>query len=190
MTHDQFFPGPSNLSVNKRVLQELLPPFNVYGFSCKRIIHYIVKLRQNNPRSEILISKFDFDAAFRRCHLSAQTSLESCTIHNNFLYIHLRLTFGGTPCPSLWNTIAEPITDIANKLIIHPSWDHKLYNDPLLDLINSKIILPENETFAQAKDLSVNIPFKNIGKIDLYLDDNISVSLNKDENTLRRNTAY
>ncbi len=31
MTHDQSFPGPSSLSVNLRVIQELLPPC-MYSF--------------------------------------------------------------------------------------------------------------------------------------------------------------
>jgi hypothetical protein len=77
MTHDQTFPGPSSLSVNKRVIHHLLPPANVYGFTMKRVIHYIVSLRQNNPSTKIFLSKFDFDAAYRRCHLSAASSYES-----------------------------------------------------------------------------------------------------------------
>jgi hypothetical protein len=189
MTHDQSFPGPSTLSVNKRVIQNLLPPSNVYGFAFKRIIHYIIKLRNDNPTTKIYISKFDFDAAFRRCHLSAATSLESCTAHDNFLYLHLRLTFGGSPCPSIWNTIAEPITDIANRLITCPDWDHKLFHDPLLELIKNAKSLPDTHLYAKAKELAINIPPNNIGKIDIYIDDNISISLDKDENTLRTNTA-
>ena len=189
MTHDQSFPGPSTLSVNKRVIQNLLPPSNVYGFAFKRIIHYIIKLRNDNPTTKIYISKFDFDAAFRRCHLSAATSLESCTVHDNFLYLHLRLTFGGTPCPSIWNTIAEPITDIANRLITCPDWDHKLFHDPLLELIKNAKSLPDTHLYAKAKELAINIPPNNIRKIDIYIDDNISISLDKDENTLRTNTA-
>jgi hypothetical protein len=189
MTHDQSFPGPSSLSVNKRVLTDKLPPSNVYGFALRRTIHYIVHLRHQNPNTKILISKFDFDAAYRRCHLSAATSTECCTIFNDFLYIHLRLTFGGSPCPTLWNAIAEPITDIANRLIQSPDWDHNLTSDPLSKQIETCHYLPQVIPFAKSQALSVNIPTNNIGKIDLYIDDNTAIILEEKDNVKRVTNA-
>ena len=43
MTHDQSFPGPSNLSVNLRVQHEQLPPIR-YSFVSLQTIHYILDI--------------------------------------------------------------------------------------------------------------------------------------------------
>lgn len=128
MTHDQSFPGPSGTSVNLWTVNKELPPI-VYGFCLKRIIHYILNLRLHHPTSKIYISKFDFDAAYTRCHTSHTTAQESLTIHSDFLLKALCLTFGGSPCPNLWGYLSEPITDLSNLLIQLKSWNHlELYN--------------------------------------------------------------
>jgi len=64
MTHDQSFPGPSNMSVNLRVQQDQLPPI-MYSFALLRSIHYILSIRQRHPTVKIYICKFDIDAAYR-----------------------------------------------------------------------------------------------------------------------------
>jgi hypothetical protein len=158
-------------------------------YTLKRILHYIINLRKLNPSSKIFISKFDFDAAYRRCHLSATTSAECCTIHENYLYMHLRLTFGGSACPTLWNALAEPITDIANKLIQNPLWNHSEVFDPLMNLLGEPLSLNNQIPITKAKELSVSIPTNNIGKIDLYLDDNIAIALGENDNISRVSNA-
>jgi hypothetical protein len=42
---------------------------------------------------------------------------------------------------------------------------------------------------AEAKEMSVSIPTNNIGKIDLYLDDNIAIALGEGDNALRVSNA-
>ncbi len=189
MTHDQTFPGPSGQSVNKRVIHGKLPP-NVYGFTIKRILNYIATLRLHHPNSKIFLSKFDFDAAYRRCHLSAATAYESMTIQDDFLILSLRLTFGGTPCPNLWNCLSEPITDIANKLILTPEWDHNTFYDSMSESIKPPAIFPnESSPFGQAKPLIIELPPNDIGKVDLYIDDNIATSLGINDNHKRVSAA-
>jgi len=100
MTHDQSFLGPSLHSVNKRVIKECLPNC-MYSFALLRILHYIISLRSKHPTKRILISKFDLDSAYHRCHLSGATAAESLTIYNDTLLMALRMTFGGAPSPSL-----------------------------------------------------------------------------------------
>ncbi len=168
--------------MNKRVLQNELSP-NVYGFTLKRILNYIANLCLQNLNSQILLSKFDFDAAYRRCHLSASTAYESMTMHNNLLLLSLRLTIGSTPCPNLWNCLSEPITDIANKLILTPKWDHNSYYDPMFESIAPpKVLFDDSTPFGQAKPLLIDIPMNNIGKADLYIDDNITTLLGINDN--------
>jgi hypothetical protein len=100
MTHDQSFPGPYNLSVNLRVLQEKLPPI-MYSFTLLRSIHYILDIRKRHPCTKIYICKFDIDAAYRRCNLSSLTAFESLTIFAGFLLVALRMTLAvplARPC--------------------------------------------------------------------------------------------
>lgn len=150
LTHDQSFPGPSGTSVNLRVDHSKLPPI-MYGFCLKRIIHYILSLRERHPFTKIYINKFDYDSAYRRCHMSSQSAQESLTIHNNLLLMALRLTFGGSACPNLWNCLSESGTDIANMLIQNPFWDHTSLTDPLSSLLTSTNSLPDDISYAQTK---------------------------------------
>ena len=147
MTHDQSFPGPSGLSVNNRVEEDELPPC-MFGFCLLRIIHYIVHTRFRHPTTRILIGKYDIKSAYRRAHLSAKTAAESLMIFEGILYLALRMTFGGAPCPALWSCLSEPICDVANDLIQCELWDHKILHSSNQYLITS----PER--------LSDQIPFK------------------------------
>jgi len=174
MTHDQSFLGPSGTSVNDRTIQEDLPPL-VYGFCLKRIIHYIINLRSRHPKKKI--SKFDFDAAYRRCHMSASSAQESLTIVKGYLIMALRLTFGGSPCPNFWSCISESITDLCNMLIQNPNWNHELFFDPLSESIDLPLQEFDDVPFSKAKELSVSIPENDLGKADVYIDDIITISL-------------
>jgi hypothetical protein len=186
LTHDQSFLGPSGTSVNDRTTHEALPPL-VYGFCLKRLIHYIIKLRAKQPRKKILISKFDFDAAYRCCHISAKTAQESLTIVDGFLIMALRLTFGGSACPNLWSCISEAITDLWNMLIQNPHWNHNLFFDPLSNSIDPPFLEFDEVPFTESKELSVTIPDNDLGKADIYIDDNIVISL--EENSERACSA-
>jgi hypothetical protein len=188
MTHDQSFPGPSGLSVNLRVDKQSLPPC-MYSFVLSRILHYIVDLRRRHPSTRIYMCKFDLDSAYRRCHLSSLTSTECLTIHNNMLLMALRMTFGGSPCPSMWGYISDTMIDICNSLIVNPHWNHNIIFDPISDKLSSFVSLPDSEPFHQAHELSVSLPINDIGISDIYIDDSIGVSPDIDSNPLRVNRA-
>ena len=66
LTHDLTFEHiGENISVNNRLdLQEY--PEMYYGHCLSQVIHFIVALRWRFPQDKILISKFDFSAAYRR----------------------------------------------------------------------------------------------------------------------------
>jgi hypothetical protein len=153
MTHDQSFLGPSGHSVNERVVKEDLLNC-MYSFALFRILHYIISIRICYLRIKILISKFDLDSAYRRCHLSGKTASECLTVHEDTLLMALRMTFGGSPCP-------------------------------LSDSIPPPIYLPEDLFFKSAKDLSVNIPPNDVGKVDVYIDYNIVIIPDIGDNHLR-----
>lgn len=88
LTHDQSFPGPSGNSTNLRVISEELPTC-LYGHCLKPLINYIASIRLRHLSVPIYLSKYDFDAAFRRCHTSATTALESCCVFDDLLLVSL-----------------------------------------------------------------------------------------------------
>ena len=149
MTHDQTYPGPSGLSVNKRKIEEDLPPF-LYGHALRRLIHLVVKMRTEHPSTRILIGKFDLKAAYRRAHLSAATALESMTILDDLLHVSLRMTFGGAPCPPQWGCFSETICDVANDLINCPAWDPHAVCSPIQTDLPRPIRFDDSMPYAQA----------------------------------------
>jgi hypothetical protein len=165
ITHDQSFPGPSSQSVNGRVIKESLPNC-MYSFALLRLLHYIISLRERHPNTKIFISKFDLDSAYRRCHLSGKTASECHTIYNDTLLMALRMTFGGSPCPSMWGILSESITDVCNTLIQCKSWDYTNMFDKLSNTIPNPISLSDNIPFAKTRELSVKLPVNDLGKVD------------------------
>jgi hypothetical protein len=123
MTHDQLFPGPSSISVNLRVIEDDLPHC-MYSFILCRSINYIISIRSKHPSTKILISKYNLDVAYHRRHLSGQTAQECLTIYNNIIVLALRMTFGGSPCPSLWGYISDTVEDVSNTILQCKDWDH------------------------------------------------------------------
>jgi len=175
MTHDQSFPGPSLQSVNKRVKSSELPPI-MYSFVLLRTIHYIIGVRQRHPSVRIFLCKFDIESAYRRCTLSVETAMESLTIFGSFLLVALRLTLGGAPGPSIWGVISETITDIGNSLLINKFWDHRTLFENISLPLEVPDSLSEDIPFAQAREVSVNIPVVDSGRIDIFIDDSIGVT--------------
>ncbi len=175
MTHDQSFPGPSKFLVNLRVNQSKLPPI-VYSFTLLRTIHYILSLLINHPNMKIFLCKFDIDATYRCCTLSSNTAFESVTIFNDFLLVALRMTFGGSPCPSHWGVFSETITDIGNSLLNNKFWDHNTTYDEISDQFEGPVSLPLSIPFTKARELSVLVPQNDNGKIDIYIDDSIGIA--------------
>jgi len=166
MTHDQSFPGPSGHSVNSRVIRESLPPC-MNSFVLSRTIHYIMNLCPHYPSTRIF--SFDLDAAYKCCHLSAATAAESITIFDGLLLMALRMTFGGTPCPSLWGCISDTITDVSNALICNALWDHSSLFDEISDSLDAPRLMDDDVPFHPAKPLAVNIPTNDMGKVDIYI---------------------
>jgi hypothetical protein len=188
MTHDQTFSGPSGLSVNLHVKKNSLPTI-MYSFVLLRSLHYICSLCYRYPDKKIFICKVDLDSAYRRCHLSSSTAQESLTVYGGLLFMALRMTFGGSPCPSLWGYISDTLADSCNDLIHNIHWDHNTLLDPLSDLLDPPKALPDSLPFHQACPMSVKIPVNDLGKVDIYLDDTIGIALDTNDNALRVSRA-
>ena len=92
----------------------------------KQLLHIIVNMRANYPTIRILFRKDDFKNAYRQQHLSAQAAIQSATQINwkgtLYVLVSLRLNFGGANGPSKWITIAKPIGDLRNTLLLEDTW--------------------------------------------------------------------
>ena len=183
--HDQSYKQhTSQTSVNGRVHKELLTEC-FYGHMLSRVIHYILWLRLHHPTTRIIISKADLDSAYRRAHVDEKAAAKSLTwfIHKEvrILLLCLRLIFGDTPGPSLFSIISECLTDLVNTILKCDEWNPSTLSSPLEEMMPPIKILSDDIPFAQIKPLSVVIPEKAIAKSDIFLDDNMIVSLMGDE---------
>jgi hypothetical protein len=174
MTHDQSFEASRGASVNKRVHREALEPL-YYGGCLSRLIHYIISLRARHPNTKILGGKSDFKAAYRRVNLHGDTAAKCSIMYEEFGLPSLRLTFGGSPCPNEFCIISELCTDLANDILHCPLWNPADIKSPHSDLLPDPITLDESIPYHQAKELDVEIPDDDWGRIDEFIADGISI---------------
>ena len=77
-THNALFEPPLKMSINNRLLRDLLTPC-FYGHCLLRILHIVHIMRWTNPSKGIFITKLDMDSGYRRLHTAAKIS----SIDNN-----------------------------------------------------------------------------------------------------------
>ncbi len=99
------------------------------------------------------------------------------------------MTFGGSPCPSMWGYISDTIIDVCNTIITNKHWDHNKIFDPISNKLTTIYSIPDDVPFHQAKSLSIALPPNDIGIADIYLDDSIGVALDINSNAQRINRA-
>ena len=180
LTHDQSFnpKGSSGLSVNDRVDETILTPAR-FGKAFSRFLYHISYLRRIKTDEPIYITKCDFKSAYRRIHLQAPTAVKACTCIDGILLVALRLTFGGSPNPSLWSDVSEVVTDLANDLVRRPDWDPTLYHSPHQPLLESDRAKDDDadgslvgERFGCSHFFAPDYPIEDIlPRFDCYLDD-------------------
>ncbi len=193
LTHDQsfIFKG-SNSPVNSRLDKSRLSPCT-FGWVIKRLVNWIVAARRKFPNRRILATKIDFKSAFRRCHLHAETAIQSCASlpQDDIALVALRLTFGGAACPFEWSVISETICDLASAISHDDSWDCSSICSPLQKLVPPPIYLPDDIPFTEGKELAVDIQINNRGIHEMYIDDliGLTIDLPDTDNTQRAERA-
>ena len=85
------------------------------------------------------------------------------------------MPFGGAPCPSEFALAADLIADTINDLLDDKNWKHEEVYSDLIHEIPDPIPLPDNIPYAEAKNMSVNVPVGKNGKTDVYVDDFITI---------------
>jgi hypothetical protein len=171
-------------SVNKRIIKEKLDKL-YYGHCLSRLLHYIISLHIAYPETKIFIAKTDFKGAYRRVSLHGNTAAKCIITMGDFSLISLRLTFGGYPCPNEFCVVSEACADLANDILQSQNWDPTKLHSP------HTIILPiENDSadptpFAKGLDLDVDLFPDLRGKVDIYIDDGITIVPDLGDNKVR-----
>jgi len=150
--HDHTYAGPSGKSLNLRTDKSTLEPC-LYGHCLRRVHHYVM-----HPI----------------WHLTVQCI---CFI-GSLGYLLLRLPFGAAAAPAVFCVASEITCDVANNLLIDPSWDPSSTVTDYHPLIPEPSLLPPDMPFAKPRPLDMSHP-KTLpqSKCDVYIDDIITVGL-------------
>ena len=182
LAHDQTFStglAPSlNLAVDDSDDIDL-----VYGWCLERLIHQIVALRLEFPRTRILVCKFDWGAAYRRINGDGLLAANALTTDasGEFANILSRLSFGGKTHPAMFSLFSETACDLCNDLIEFKEWNPSICYSPLQKLMGPPNRLPEDIPFEQGKPLIVDIPARPDGSVDVYLDDMVQLFADEED---------
>jgi hypothetical protein len=144
------------MSVNGRVQKDKLNSL-FYGGCMSRLLHYILDIRLRHPVVPILGGKSDFKAAYRRVSLHGDIAAKCAIMYKELAIPSMRLTFGGSPCPTEFCPISELCANLANDLLHCKEWNPSLLASPNATRIKTPILLDETKEFAQAKDLDVTL---------------------------------
>jgi hypothetical protein len=113
-------------------------------------------------------------------HLNGEMAVNACIQlpEQDLVLMYLRLTFGGKPCPSEWGAISETVCNLSNAIVSMPEcWDPEtLFNPQSLELPKPEF-LPDDIEIAKARELVVNIPVKDTGYADVFIDDTFAVAV-------------
>ena len=183
-THDQTFQPTHGKSVNDRISSNKLVDCT-YGYTLRRILHAIVAYRLQHPHVPILISKIDFDKAYRRVHVSASLAAASCFTFDDIGGINLRMNFGNKGHPSGFSTISDTVCDVANTLLNSRSWNVSTLFPTSINVPSTPSLLQEPLSPVPACPLCIDPAPAPFGQTDGYIDDLISVCPSSSDNATR-----
>jgi hypothetical protein len=170
LTHDQSWKWSSGISVNSRIIKELLLECR-YGYCIRQLINWAVAARRKYPGQRILASKIDYKSAYRRGIFHFATALRTVTQlpEDELAILALHLTFGGAPCPFKWGVILETICDLANKLLKCQDWEPTNLHALVQHKIPKRIYLDKDIPFTVGRELIVDIPIDHQGYTNFYI---------------------
>jgi hypothetical protein len=189
LTHDQTFSVlETSQSVNKTLNIKAYPDL-IYGFCLRWIIYQVLALRHHFPNQSILIAKYDIKQAFRRVHYSGSAATKCIAVFEEIAYLQLRMTFGGSNCPTTWCSISKLIADLSNDIIDSSDWDPTTLHWDHQHLVPPKSYLDSNIPFATCLPTLLLPPPKPQGSVDIYINDAITTCLDTPDYTTRSAAA-
>ena len=136
-------------------------------------------LRAKHPSIPILIQEYDVDSAFKRLFLNFKSAIKTIITLSNIVYISLRSTFGRTSSYYKFGVLAEPIANIMNKALYSNRLQALYQSSPYSEYYEEPEILHSNIPFKPAHPFLFDILLYNDRTVDLYVDDYISICLDK-----------
>jgi hypothetical protein len=179
LTHDQTFCLLDTSESVNTLLDTTAYPELVYGHCLKQILYQVLSLRYHFPSSAILLAKLDIKSAFRRINYSGEAALRCISVLEERAYVQLRMTFGGSNCPSTWCAVSELITELANNILASSDWNHNELWWKHQPLVPGKDIVDTSTPLEQCLDTLLLPAPKPFGTADVYIDDIIAITLDE-----------
>ena len=158
----------------------------MFDHTLLRIIHHIVKLHTWKSDKISWLQKEDFEYAYRWVYTNSRTETKSAVrlkIKGEwFILVSLRLPFGGSPCPPDLCLASDIITDTTKNLCTLKERNHKEVCSDYVKNIHQAKKRSRDILFCQAQDLSINLPVGDSGKVDYFVDNIISCTVDIDVN--------
>eukprot|EP00957_Ditylum_brightwellii_P156871 11939594-Ditylum_brightwellii.AAC.1 len=89
----------------------------------------------------------------------------------------LRLPFVSSPAPTEWSQASKMVFDLANDLIEDPHWHPSNLYIPNQPNVPPATCLPNHLPFKAAKPLDIHLPPMPLAKVDGYIDDGCTITL-------------
>jgi hypothetical protein len=141
-------------------------------------------MRLNYPTTPILGIKADLKSAYRRIHCNGTASQQCIVSFKKLLLMWLRLSFGGSGCPTTWCAVGEAIVDLANDIVrnckLQPEHIPKKYRH----LVQPPTYDNPSTPFHPAKPIMLKPPPRDYGYFDIFVDDIIGLLLDIGESYL------
>jgi hypothetical protein len=179
LTHDQTF----CVIEDSELVNNLLDM--IYGHCLRRILNQIVALRTSYPTDRILVAKYDIKQAFRRVHYHGADAVKCLSIFNDLAIVQLRMTFGGSNCPTTWCALSEIAADLANEILDATDWDDDELQWNFQNLVPNASLPPTTEPLEPAQPTLLLPEPRPWGAVDVYIDDLINVILDRPVYTTR-----
>jgi hypothetical protein len=140
-------------------------------------------MRHHFPGKRILCFLMDYKSAYRHLHYDGDAAQRASVFWDGYLYVWLRLTFGGASNPPARCAISETHTNLANDILAETSWKIEDLSHPTVPDIELPITerLPDNILFGTAKPMMVLPPPREFGSSKVYLDDVNTIVLDIDD---------
>ena len=106
-----------------------------------------------------------------------------------YIILSLRIAFGGTLGPAYFCLFSNILCDTINDLLACKSWDENQICSDFIKNIPPAKNMNNNIPFAEASELSVDIPVEDTGKFDVYVDDFIGITVDIGNNKNRLEVA-
>ena len=134
---------------------------------------YIVSIQLHHPSMVLPGMKSDFK--YRHTTMHGSTMAKCIFVVDKTALLGLRLTFGRTPCTSEWCISSEPITNLANDILHAKDWDPNELCLPHSVSLSCPILQPQDKPFGKAMPINMHIPADDMGKVDDFIDDLITI---------------